>query len=167
MSCWYFPILDLEFVGFEPLLRRVFRCSWAFICENPPSPLQKLPLLPKIRLKKLAQFFFSRTPNMEDKAMSLDDKVDPYMVWRLRNWKYLPVAGKLLKVMNLFRKLLTYIYSCIYTPPSDSHQQDYEPCLVGNHYKPSCVTVTGWGVDQTFWWLFRFGWNHPSSKTQL
>ena len=31
------------------------------------------------------------------------------------------------------------------------------PCLVGNHYKPSFVTVTGWGVDQTFWWLFRFG----------
>ena len=31
-------------------------------------------------------------------------------------------------------------------PPSNSHHLDYS-ILVGNPYKPSFVTVTGWGVD--------------------
>ncbi len=31
-----------------------------------------------------------------------------------------------------------------YPPPSNSHHQDY---YIGNPYKPSLVTVTGWGVN--------------------
>ena len=37
------------------------------------------------------------------------------------------------------------------------------PFLVGNPYKPSFVTVTGWGVDLTYL-ILGGGFNHPSEK---
>ena len=45
-----------------------------------------------------------------------------------------------------FCSLPKYI-TWIYPPPSNSHHQDYS-FLVGNPYKPSFVTISGWGVDR-------------------
>ena len=44
-----------------------------------------------------------------------------------------------------------FIYNLELPPPSNSHHQDYF-IFVGNPYKPSFVTVTGWGVDQIYNW---------------
>ena len=41
-----------------------------------------------------------------------------------------------------------FVYTLELPPTQDaSHHQDAIPFLVGNPYKPSFVTVTGWGVD--------------------
>ena len=36
------------------------------------------------------------------------------------------------------------------TQDAKSQQQDYEPFLVGNLYKPSLANITGWGVDPNY-----------------
>ena len=40
-----------------------------------------------------------------------------------------------------------------YPPPSNSHHQGIIPILLGNPYKPSFVTVTGWGVDLRYMYV--------------
>ena len=37
-----------------------------------------------------------------------------------------------------------------YPPPSNSDHQDFATFLIGNPYKPSFLTVTGWGVDRRY-----------------
>ena len=49
---------------------------------------------------------------------------------------------------NLFSAI--NLYRLGLPPPSNSHHLDYEPFLVGNPYKPSFATVTGWGVDPIY-----------------
>ena len=112
----------------------------------------------------LAIFWFCKMGDLESHCLSAKPPANNFIFGRSRSWTCL--TTELVSWLFLLLPLLLVVADCkdrniiLYlltevlvgsTPHPVTVTTRIIPFLIGNPYKPSFVTVTGWGVDQKYW----------------